>query len=98
MISSVFLSGRLGKVLPNGLRIVEVDRVLPLDGGKYVTDYFKVRSMLNETSSFYRGKEGCLVIIKGRLEMDEKEGLIIIGELEEVFSLPEKMQKFVTVE
>ena len=54
--------------------------------------------MLNETSSFYRGKEGCLVIIKGRLEMDEKEGLIIIGELEEVFSLPEKMQKYVTVE
>lgn len=98
MISSVFLSGRLGKVLPNGLRIVEVDRVLSLDGGKYVTDCFKVRSMLNETSSFYRGKEGCLVIIKGRLEMDEKEGLIIIGELEEVFSLPEKMQKFVTVE
>lgn len=98
MISSIFLSGRLGKILPDGIRVVEVERVLPEDGGKYVTDYFPVRSMMNESSSFYKGKEGSLVVIKGRLEMDKTHGLIIVGELEEVFSLPEKMKKYVTVE
>ena len=38
MLSSVFLTGRLGEKLDDKVRYVEVDRVIPGPTGKFLTD------------------------------------------------------------
>lgn len=84
MLSSVFLSGRLGKLIRPNLRYVEIDRVVPEKCGSYEVDRVKVRSMLSEKSQFYTALEGSGVVIKGRLQVDEEEGLIVVAEIEEI--------------
>lgn len=98
MISSIFVSGRLGKYIGDGIRLLEVDRLVPSKQGKYETDLIPVRSMLSESSTFYKAGDGTLAIIKGRLEMDKDHGLLIVAEVEEIFSLPEKMKRYTNFE
>ncbi len=98
MISSIFVSGRLGKYVGEGIRLLEVDRLVPSNQGRYETDLIPVRSMLSESSTFYRANDGTLAIIKGRLETDKKHGLIVVAEVEEIFSLPEKMKRYTNFE
>ncbi len=88
MISSVFLSGRLGKVIAERIRYVEVDRVIPGPSGHYETDQFPVRTMLSKDGVFMKAKEGTYVTLKGRLEMDPAHGLLIVNELDEILLHP----------
>ena len=92
MISSVFLSGRLGDVFSEKLRYVEVDRVIPGPSGHYETDLFPVKTMLSKDGVFMKAKKGTYVTLKGRLEVDPKFGLIIVYEIDEILNIPSKKQ------
>lgn len=84
MLSSVYISGRLGDRIDEKFRYVEIDRLLQTDGhGNYIVDKIPVRSMVN--GKFYTAKNGTLIILKGRLEMNEKHGLIIVDEIDEFY-------------
>ena len=85
MLSSVFLSGRLGKSLSSHVRNVEIDRVMPGCGGKFVVDIFPVYCPLSSASLFFTAKEGSLIILKGRLEKDKEFGALIVDEIDEIF-------------
>ena len=84
MISSVFVSGRLGKKT-GGYRYVEVDRSVPNADGHYETDHFLVRPSTGEDSSFMTLPLGSYICFKGRLEQDEERGLIIVDEIDEIY-------------
>jgi hypothetical protein len=88
MISSVMLSGRLGKALEKGLRMVEVDRVIPGPGGHYEVDEVPVKSQSFEADAFMKEAVGSYICVKGRLEKHPKYGLIVVDELDEIFHLP----------
>lgn len=98
MMSSVTLSGRLGEVIAPNARFVEVDRLLltPL-GGRYRTDRFVVVSP-NANTLLLTSKEGALIYLKGRIEISETFGFVIVDELDEIFTLPRGMKKLVSSE
>ncbi len=86
MLSSVFVSGRLGKKLSEQVRLVEVDRVVPGAGGKFKVDQFPVLCPLSPSSLFFSANEGSLIVLKGRLEKDKEFGTIIVDEIDEIFT------------
>lgn len=85
MLSSVFISGRLGELINENYRYVEIDRVAydNFGGGKYEVDKIPVRSM--EKGRFYSYKTGSLIILKGRIEMDPELGLVVVDEIHELY-------------
>lgn len=85
MISSVFVSGRLGAIVAPKIRYVEVDRVIPGESGRFQTDRFLVRTMLSPQGTFMKASEGTYICFKGRLEMDPTHGLLIVDEIDEIF-------------
>ncbi|MBP5092281.1 MAG: hypothetical protein J6328_07010 [Bacilli bacterium] len=93
MLSSVFLSGRLGEIIGPKTRYVEIDRVIPGPGGRFETDKFPVRSMLAAEGPFMKANVGTFVVLKGRLEIDEQGKILIIDELDEIFVMPKGMVK-----
>lgn len=92
MLSSVFVSGRLGKRLTPEIRLVEVDSVLPGPGGRFKVDSFPVLCPLSPSSLFFSAKDGSLIVIKGRLENDKAMGLVIVDEIDEIFPCGEKKE------
>ncbi len=88
MISSVFVSGRLGEKISDNLRYVEVDRPIP-EKGKFVTDSFLVKSQSYESSPFIKEPKGAYICFKGRIENDLDHGLIIVMEIDEMYRFPE---------
>jgi hypothetical protein len=90
MISNVFVSGRLGATISKLFRIVEVDRAIPSVDGKYETDKFLVRSSLGEESSFMKLPLGSYICFKGRLEQDEKYGVVLVNEVDEIYRFPKQ--------
>lgn len=93
MLSSVFVSGRLGEVIEPKTRFVEVDRMVPGASGRYEVDKFIVRSMLCSDGPFMKLPVGTFIVIRGRLEQDPKLGLIIVDEVDELFSMPKEMKR-----
>ena|SRR5574344_1284431 len=93
MMSSVTLSGRLGEVIAPNARFVEVDRLVftPL-GGRYETDRFVVVSP-GENTLLLTSPIGALIYLKGRIEIAESFGFVIIDELDEIFTLPKGMKE-----
>lgn len=89
MISSVFVSGRLGKVIGEKKRYVEVDRVIPGPSGRYEVDYFPVRTMQSKDGVFMKSKDGSLITLKGRIEMEDGD-MVIVDEIDEIFSPRER--------
>lgn len=83
MVTNVFLSGRLGKNCDEKTRYVEVDRVIPGAGGKFSTDQFLVRTMMGKESSFMKAPIGNWIIVKGRLETQQGQ-TIIVSEIDEI--------------
>lgn len=88
MISSVFVSGRLGDALGEKTRYVEVDRVVPGPSGLYETDKFPVRTMLCKDGLFMTAKKGAYITLKGRIENDPELGLVIVDEIDEIMVVP----------
>ncbi|MBQ2052770.1 MAG: hypothetical protein VZR76_04820 [Candidatus Enteromonas sp.] len=93
MLSSVFLSGRLGEKISPKTRYVEIDRVIPGPTGHFETDKFPVRSMLATEGPFMKAAVGTFVVLKGRLETDEDGKIVIVDELDEIFVMPKEMKK-----
>lgn len=90
MLSSVFISGRLGDPISKDMRYVEVDRIVPGPTGKYAVDLIPVKSELAPSSLFHTAPKGSTIVIKGRLEADPIKGLIIVDEIDEIAPIPEK--------
>ena len=88
MISSIFMSGRLGAPLDSQTRYVEVDRLIPV-GGKFITDYFPVRSQTHEASPFMKQPAGAYICFKGRVERDPELGIVFVIEVDEMYRFPE---------
>lgn len=90
MISAVFVTGRLGeKIGPLG-RFVEVDRVVPGPTGKYQVDKIPVFTYSGEGCLFMKAPIGSFITCKGHMETDEKLGVVVKMELEEIFPMKEK--------
>lgn len=80
MISDVFLTGRLSEALNETIRIVEIDRMIP-EQGKFVVDKIPVSYWSNEPRSrFMKLTSGTLVVVRGRIQIEGKIGLIIVAE------------------
>ena len=88
MICSVFLSGRTGKSIDERTRAVELDSIVPGSTGEFQTYDIPVRSNRGPSSHFLSAKEGALVTLQGRLEVDPLLGLIVQVEVEEIHVLP----------
>ncbi len=84
MLSSVFLTGRLGEKLDDKVRYVEVDRVIPGPTGKFLTDKIPCRGLYGPRGRFMSAPAGSFIALKGRIEMDERHGLIIVAEIDEM--------------
>jgi hypothetical protein len=88
MISSVFMSGRLGKVLKPGMRYVELDRLIPGPTGHFAIDKIPVKSQSFEEDSFLSEPEGAYICLQGRLETDPDYGIIVVIEVSEMYRFP----------
>ena len=93
MLSSVFVSGRLGEIIEEKTRYVEVDRVIPGPTGHYEVDRFPVRSMLAIHGPFMTQPVGTYICFKGRLEVDPRLGLIIVDEIDEIYVMPKDIKR-----
>lgn len=78
MLSSVFVSGRVGCSPFPGYRYIEVDRPVPDAEGRMKIDRFLVKDALGGQSRFMKLSDGSLVIFKGRLETDPEHGLVLV--------------------
>jgi hypothetical protein len=96
MLTSLSLSGRLGPIKEGRFRSVEVDRVVytPL-GGRYKVDSFLVR-FPSDSGSNIKAPNGALIFLKGRIEVDEKYGVIIVDEFDEIFTANPALKKTVS--
>lgn len=83
MLSSVFLSGRIGRKLDRKTRVIELDALVPNSKGEYVVTEVPVRSSHGDETSLMRATEGNYVILKGRLGYEEGMGLFVVSEIEE---------------
>lgn len=93
MISSVFMSGRLGKVLKKGIRYVELDRLVPGPTGHFAIDKIPVKSQSFEEDSFMQEPEGAYICLQGRLETDPDLGIVVLLELSEMYHFPKGTKK-----
>lgn len=92
MISSIFVSGRVGKAIDKNFRYVLVERPLVDQEGKLQIDKIPVRMPYFASESWIKEKEGSFIVFKGRIECDEKLGLVIVIEHKEIYG-PELKRK-----
>lgn len=90
MLSSIFLSGRLGKARDEDTREVLLERLIPGPTGHLKVDRIPVKAPLSLNARFMKAPEGSLIVLKGRLELDEEGHLIIVDEIDEIFQPAEK--------
>lgn len=83
MLSSVYLSGRLGKKVFDNLRMIELDGLSPNPQGEFEITEVPVRSNLGGESALMHAKDGLYVVIKGRLCCHGTVGLCVLSEIEE---------------
>ncbi len=86
MISSVFVTGRVGQSIDSNYRYVEVERPLVDQNGAFVIDRIPTRMPYFASSSWSKEKEGSYIAFKGRIEMDERLGLVLVIEHKEIYS------------
>lgn len=80
MISDVCVIGRVGEIVSPNLRMVEVERVAPING-RFVVDQIPCRYWTKKDGNYFmKMLEGSYVAIKGRLEKDGEMGIIVIVE------------------
>jgi hypothetical protein len=86
MISDVFLTGRVGQKIDDDLRYVELDRPVPYNR-QFVCDHIPVSYWSHQPNSiFMKLVDGALITLRGRLEINEKVGIIIVAEQFETLS------------
>lgn len=86
MISSVFICGRVGKIIDKHFRYVNVRRPLVDMEGKYQIDEIPVRASYFACENWLKEKENSFIVLKGRIEKDKKIGLVIVIEHKEIYS------------
>ena len=85
MISSVFVTGRVGTKIDANYRYVEVERPISNQNGVYAIDKIPTRMPYFASSSWNKEKEGAYIAFKGRIEMDERLGLVLVIEHKEIY-------------
>lgn len=98
MLSSVYIAGKLGEILADGVRLVDVDGLLPGPDGAFKSFSIPVYSNMGRGSYFFEAPRGSLVIVKGRLEPKEGMGLVVINEIDEIYSNKVGLEKSEVVE
>ena len=93
MLSSVYIAGKLGAKLGDGIRLVEVEGLVPGPDGAFTGTSIPVYSKMAKRSFFFEAPEGSLIIVKGRLENRPGTGLIVINEIDEIYSNKAGQQK-----
>ncbi len=84
MLTSVYVSGRLGDSVGKNVRFVEVESPLAGTSGKRRIDLIPVYNPLGKSACFFKAKKGAFVIVKGRLEKNDEFGLYVHSEIEEI--------------
>ena len=84
MLSNIFISGRLAEKIGPKTRIVEIDRVIPGPTGRYSVDRIPVKSTLSYEGQFMKANVGAFIVLKGRLETNERGELIVVDEIDEI--------------
>ncbi len=84
MLTSVYISGRLGDSAGKNVRYVEVESPLVGTGGKRRIDLIPVYTPLGKSVFFFKAKKGAFIIVKGRLEKNDEFGLYVHSEIEEI--------------
>lgn len=84
MLTSVYISGRLGDSAGKNVRYVEVESPLVGTGGKRRIDLIPVYTPLGKSAFFFKAKKGAFIIVKGRLEKNDEFGLYVHSEIEEI--------------
>lgn len=92
MLTSVYVSGRLGDTVGKNIRYVEVDCPLVSAGGKRKTDLIPVLNPLGKSTCFFKAKKGAFVIVKGRLERHDDFGLCVHSEIEEIVDFKKEVE------
>lgn len=87
-MNTVFITGRIGKNIDPQTRIIEIDSVIPGPTGEFLTYEVPVRTSRNANCHFLKAKEGILMSLQGRLEIDDDIGLLVHLELEEIYNVP----------
>ena len=86
MLSNVFITGRLGPSGGGPFRILETEDIIPGPDGAYATYALKVRCDRGPNALFMTAPEGALATIKGRIGTDEDGQLIVIDEIDEIYT------------
>lgn len=84
MLTSVYISGRLGDSAGKNVRYVEVESPLVGTGGKRRIELIPVYTPLGKSAFFFKAKKGAFIIVKGRLEKNDEFGLYVHSEIEEI--------------
>jgi hypothetical protein len=100
MLTSCTLVGRLGDKIPGHnerARYVEIDDPAPFSTGKDTLSTYKIPVYVAVGSSLILTSEkGKLVCVKGRLFQDPELGIVVLDEMDDVFTLPKAMKDIVT--
>ena len=96
MLSSVYISGRLSEAVGENARIVEVDSPIPSTEGKFLVHRIPVICHMTRKSFFFVAPNGSLIVLKGRLESHPEWGLVVIDEIDEIYSTRSEVVKTVT--
>ncbi len=85
MISSVFVTGRIGKPIDSKYRYVEVERPIVDQDGTHRVDQIPTRMPHFASSNWIKEQEGSYIAFKGRIEMDGHLGLVLVIEHKEIY-------------
>ena len=88
----------MGEALGDGIRMIDVQSPVPGPNGKFATFHIPVLSKMLPKSFFFTAPVGSLVTLKGRIESHERFGLIIVHELDEIFTSATPTKKTVSRE
>ncbi len=86
MLSSVFVTGVLAENKGDGVRIVDVESYIPGPSGFFQTQHIPVYCRLGAKTFFFTAPSGSLITVKGRLELKEPYGLVVVNEIDEIYT------------
>lgn len=81
MLTSVFMTGRIGKKIDNIFRNIEIERT-SIFTNETILDEIPICGWQKSSKSHIMNiKDGTLIVVKGRIERDDKHGLYVVCEI-----------------
>jgi single-stranded DNA-binding protein len=79
MITNVMMIGQIDEVIADNVRYVNVERYYRDENNQFIVDKIPVVYWTRATNNFFMTmKKGTLICVKGRLEVNEDIGLLIV--------------------